>query len=200
MSVWEIAVLGIGLSMDAFAVAVCKGMSMKRFSMRNAVIIAFAFGFFQAMMPFIGWILGTSFAEYIEAFDHWIAFVLLSVIGVKMILDAVKDLKEHKEPEEFSLKPLQLLILAVATSIDALAVGLSFAFLNMQAGASESDPGIWISILIIGCITFMLSFAGVYVGCRFGVALESKAQFVGGGILILIGLKILFEHLGVFGG
>ena len=201
MSLLEIILLGIGLSMDAFAVAVCKGMEMKKFKSSHAFIISLAFGGFQALMPVIGWLLGSSFAKNIEAFDHWIAFGLLAAIGIKMIADTVKEMREEEEKEEkekekeYSLKPLELILLAIATSIDALAVGFSFAFLDMGFISSFSQPGVLLSVLIIGCITFLLSFGGVFTGTRFGGALQTKAQIVGGIILILIGVKILLEHL-----
>ena len=197
MTYSEIIILGIGLSMDAFAVSVCKGLSMKRFIVSHAVIIAGSFGVFQALMPLIGWFAGKSFAQYIESFDHWVAFALLSFIGIKMIIDAARDIKKGNTEKEYSLRPAEMMILSVATSIDALAVGLSFAMLNMPAANTIGYPGIWMSVMIIGIITFILSFCGVYIGFRFGKVFETAAQFIGGGILIIIGVKILLEHLGV---
>ena len=187
MSVLEILILAVGLSMDAFAVSICKGLAVKRIDMGKAGIVGLWFGGFQALMPLTGYLLGSQFSEYIERFDHWIAFVLLALIGFNMI-------KESREEEEEEEKPYagvnfkELLILAVATSIDALAVGVTFAFLQVN---------IVPAITIIGCTTFVISIAGVYVGNVFGSRYKSRAELTGGVILILIGLKILLEHLGV---
>jgi len=198
MTFWEVLALGIGLSMDAFAVALCKGLSMKQWNVRNGLIIAGSFGFFQALMPLLGWLLGTSFREYIEAVDHWVAFGLLLIVGGKMILDAIKDMKNKEEEAspEFTLKIGELLVLAVATSIDALAVGLTFAMLGVSAGSSPGGGlGIWVSILIIGVTTFILSLGGVLIGNKFGDRFHAKAELAGGIILVALGVRILIEHL-----
>jgi len=197
MSIWEIAVLGIGLSMDAFAVSICKGMAMRKLRLSHGLIIAGAFGFFQALMPLLGWLLGSGFAGLIEAFDHWIAFGLLGIIGSKMIIDAIKELHDSDKEENYSLKPGELVLLSIATSIDALAVGLTFAFLNMMFLSSGNNPGVLPAVLIIGVITFIICFAGVYIGCKFGGKFKAWAQIAGGIILILLGIKILLEHLGI---
>ena len=203
MSFWEVALIGIGLSMDAFAVALCKGLAMKTLSLRRTLCIAGAFGGFQALMPLIGWLLGSSFSRYIEAVDHWIAFALLLSIGGKMIRDAVRELREDEDDKEKAngsdagkdLKVGELLVLAVATSIDALAVGLSFAMLGMTEVSSPGGLSIWYSILIIGIETFVLSGAGVLIGHRFGSRHHARAELAGGIVLILIGIRILISHL-----
>ena len=185
----ELVLIGVGLSMDAFAVALCKGLSRRRVNYAHAAVIALFFGVFQAVMPLIGWVLGTQFARYITSVDHWIAFALLGYIGGKMIWDAL-----HEAPEtapcagEGRLDLKELLMLAVATSIDALAVGITFAFLQVS---------ILPAVATIGLITFALSFAGVVVGNRFGTRFQKKAEIAGGVVLVLIGLKILLEHLGL---
>lgn len=189
MSFPELILIGIGLAMDTFAVSVSKGLSMRRINYKAGVIIALAFGIFQAGMPVLGWLLAVRFERYIAAVDHWIAFGLLLLIGIKAIVEAVKDRKkEEEEVPEYVLKWGELLVLAVATSIDALAVGISLAVLNVN---------IWSAAGIIGVITLILSFLGVLIGNRFGVRFKSKAEIAGGIILILIGVKILLEHLGI---
>lgn len=189
MSWIEILLIGVGLSMDAFAVAVCKGLCMRRINYRHTVVIALFFGGFQALMPLIGWALGSRFAQYIVQFDHWVAFVLLSCIGGKMIWDTLHEEEEETCcPTEPKLDLKELLLMAVATSIDALAVGISFAFLSVKIGKAVS---------IIGCTTFILSAIGVFIGNRFGAKYKNKASLTGGVILILIGCKILLEHLGI---
>jgi len=181
----ELFLIGVGLSMDAFAVSVCKGLSMPRMRWKQGAVIALFFGGFQALMPLAGWALGRQFEQYITSIDHWIAFLLLGWIGGKMIWDAF-----HGEADAckagFDLK--ELLVLAVATSIDALAVGITFAFLQVAVVPAAA---------LIGCTTFALSLAGVWTGCRFGSRLKDKATLAGGVILCLIGLKILLEHLGM---
>ena len=185
----ELVLIAVGLSMDAFAVALCKGLCMRRINYVHALVIALFFGVFQGVMPLIGWLLGTQFESYITPVDHWIAFVLLGYIGGKMIFDALHGDDEGKEcPVDGRLDLKELLVMAVATSIDALAVGITFAFLRMD---------IVPSVILIACITFGLSFIGVVVGNRFGNRFEKKAQIAGGTVLILIGVKILLEHLGV---
>lgn len=183
----ELFLIGVGLSMDAFAVSVCKGLAMKKVNKKQAVVIGLYFGGFQALMPFLGWLLGIRFQKYIVSVDHWIAFVLLVFIGGKMVVEAVRE-KGEKEIGEMDL-PLnhkEMLVLAVATSIDALAVGITFAFLDVPIAEA---------VIIIGCTTFVLSILGVVVGNYFGSRYKKKAEITGGIILILIGLKILLEHL-----
>ena len=184
--------IGVGLSMDAFAVAICKGLAMPKLDKVQTLVIALFFGGFQALMPFIGWMLGKQFEAYITSFDHWIAFILLAIIGGKMILDVIKggDDEEETAVTESKLDIKELFMLAVATSIDALAVGISFAFLQVKIVSA---------ITVIGCTTFCISAIGVFVGHKFGAKYEDKASLVGGVILILIGLKILLEHLGILG-
>ena len=185
MSFLELLLVAVGLSMDAFAVAVCRGLEMRRIDYRQALLIAVFFGGFQALMPVEGYLLGAGFEHYISALDHWIAFALLAFIGGKMIWEAVRG-GEEEQPQELDLK--MLLMMAVATSIDALAVGITFAFLRMD---------ILSSALTIGATTFLISFGGVAAGNRFGARYKQKAEIVGGVVLVLIGVKILLEHLGV---
>lgn len=191
MSLFELFLIAVGLSMDAFAVAVCKGLDMKRVNYRHSFVIALFFGFFQALMPLLGWLLGTRFGPYITGADHWVAFVLLALIGGKMIYEAL-----HEDQEDFGksgdrLELKELFILSVATSIDALAVGITFAILP--------DTNIWSSVILIGVTTFVLSFLGVVIGNRFGAKYQKRAELFGGVVLVLIGLKILLEHLGFIG-
>lgn len=191
MGLAELLMIGVGLSMDAFAVAVCKGLGMSRVNWRHAFVIALFFGGFQALMPFVGWALGTQFAALITPVDHWIAFVLLAVIGGKMLVDALRgedDDGAESAANTDTLDVKELVMLAVATSIDALAVGITFAFLGVDIVGA---------VAVIGVTTFVLSFAGVAVGNQFGARFEKPASIVGGVVLILIGLKILLEHLGV---
>ncbi|MCI5533345.1 MAG: manganese efflux pump MntP family protein [Firmicutes bacterium] len=190
MSFFEIFMIGVGLSMDAFAVAICKGLNMRKLDKVQTLVIAFFFGGFQALMPFVGWLLGKQFEAYITSFDHWIAFVLLAFIGGKMIWDVFKgdDKDESCCEEGAKLDVKELFMLAIATSIDALAVGISFAFLQVNIVSA---------ITLIGCTTFVISAAGVFIGHKFGSKYEDKASLAGGIILILIGLKILLEHLGI---
>lgn len=189
MGIVELLLIAVGLSMDAFAVSICKGLGMKKVNLKVAFVLALFFGGFQALMPLIGWALGSQFLWLISPIDHWIAFVLLAVIGGKMLWEAL-----HDEEGEDNGKPAdkidldEFFILAVATSIDALAVGISFAAL-----AVDIVP----SILIIGVVTFCFTIAGVFVGNFFGSRYEKPASIVGGVVLILIGLKILLEHLGI---
>ncbi len=189
MTFTEILLIGIGLSMDAFAVAISKGLSMQKINYKAGLIIALFFGVFQAGMPLIGYFAAIRFERYIVAADHWVAFGLLLFIGGKAIVEAIKEIRSgEKKEENFKLRYGELVVLAFATSVDALAVGISFAFLSVP---------IWKSVSIIGVITFLISFAGVCIGNRFGAKLKTKAEIAGGVILILIGLKILLEHLGV---
>ena len=188
MGLIELFLIGVGLSMDAFAVAICKGLSMNKVNYRHAIVIALFFGGFQALMPFIGWALGSTFASFVTPIDHWIAFVLLAFIGGKMLWDAFKDDGDDVKPDAERLDLKELFMLAIATSIDALAVGITFAFLEVNiAGA----------ITIIGCTTFVISLVGVVIGNIFGSRYERPSTIVGGVVLILIGLKILLEHLGI---
>ena len=183
MGLVEIILIGIGLAMDAFAVSVCKGLSMKKMNWKNAIIIALYFGIFQAVMPVAGYFLGTAFSSFVESIDHWIAFILLSVIGGNMIKESTDD-EIEKRNDRIDIKTM--LILAIATSIDALAVGVTFAFFKTN---------IIFAVSVIGIITFALSILGVVIGNKFGDKLQNKAELTGGVILILIGLKILLEHL-----
>ena len=184
--------VSVGLSMDAFAVAICRGLKMKEFKLQNIMIVALFFGFFQGMMPVIGWFLGSQFKKYIEAFDHYVVLILLVLIGGKMIYEAVT----HKDACDYACKIedvpkvdlKELTLLAIATSIDALAVGITFAFL---------DYPIVEAITIIGISTFFISIGGVYVGNFFGNKYEKKAEFAGGLILVLLGVRILLTHLGI---
>lgn len=187
MGIAELFLLAVGLSMDAFAVSVCKGLAMEKCSFKKAAVCGVWFGGFQALMPAIGYLLGYQFRGYITAIDHWIAFVLLAFIGGNMIHESRS--KEESE-EDDSLDVKTMLLLAIATSIDALAVGITFAFLP--------DTNIVAAVLFIGCITFAISAAGVKVGNVFGSKYKSKAEFAGGLILVLLGVKILLEHLGIF--
>lgn len=189
MSFQEIFLIGVGLSMDAFAVALCKGLNMKKVNYVHTVIIALFFGGFQAVMPLLGWFLGKNFESYIKSMDHWIAFALLAYIGGKMAYEAIKgDDEDETSAKGDKLDLKELTIMAIATSIDALAVGITFAFLQVSIVSS---------VTIIGITTFVLSIIGVMIGNRFGMKFKSKAEIAGGIILILIGLKILLEHLGI---
>lgn len=186
----ELFLIGVGLSMDAFAVAICKGLGMRRVNYAHAIIIALFFGGFQALMPLIGWALGSQFAAFIEPVDHWVAFALLAFVGGKMLWDAFhEDEDEDASAEDTEhIDFAELVMLAIATSIDALAVGISFAFLQVD---------IVPAIAIIGVTTFVLSLGGVVVGNKFGARYERAATITGGIVLLLIGFKILFEHLGL---
>lgn len=185
MGVLELILISIGLAMDAFAVAVCKGLSMKKMNWKKAGIIALYFGGFQALMPAIGFLLGTNFEAIVTSIDHWIAFILLGIIGGKMIKESF-DTECDNCDDDTSFKTM--LVLAVATSIDALAVGITFAFLKVN---------VILAVSLIGVITAVLSAGGVKIGNEFGDKYESKAELAGGCILVLMGLKILVEHLGI---
>ena len=187
MSIWEILLLGVGLSMDAFAVSICKGLSVKKVKWQHLLCVGAYFGIFQALMPTLGYFLGTTFSNLIDQFDHWVAFILLAIIGVNMVREALsKD--EDETNDDFGFKTM--LLLAIATSIDALAIGVTVAFL---------DVNIVPAISVIGCTTFCLSFVGVIVGNFFGARYKRRAELSGGAILILLGIKILMEHLGIIG-
>lgn len=186
MTLFELFLIAVGLSMDAFAVSVCKGLSTQKLKAKHYLTVGAWFGGFQALMPTLGYLLGSSFEMYINRFDHWIAFILLAAIGGNMIKESFEK-DEDKLDDSFAFKTM--LLLAVATSIDALAVGITFALLP--------DVNIVAAVCFIGAITFILSAVGLKVGNIFGLKYKSKAEFVGGAILILIGLKILLEHLGI---
>ena len=190
MSLFELFLIAVGLSMDAFAVAICKGLGMSRLNVRQALVIAAFFGGFQALMPTIGWLLGAQFASLVTPVDHWIAFILLAIIGGKMVIEAVRSDEDDAASQvlDQALDLRELLMLAIATSIDALAVGVTFAFLSVNIASAAS---------FIGVVTFVLSFAGVAIGLFFGARWEKPSNIVGGVVLILIGLKILLEHLGI---
>lgn len=187
MGLIELFLIAVGLSMDAFAVSVCKGLAMPKCTFKKAAIVGLWFGGFQALMPAIGYILGAQFQEAIASIDHWIAFVLLALIGGNMIHEALDN---NEEEADASLDVKTMFLLAVATSIDALAIGITFAFLKVN---------IIPAVCFIGSVTFIISFAGVKIGNVFGARYKNKAEIVGGVILILLGLKILLEHLGFLG-
>ena len=178
-----ILLIALGLAMDSFSVSIANGLATKTFKISKALTIALFFGLFQGLMPIFGWLAGEYIADYISAFDHWVAFALLTIIGVKMIYESIRN-KPAKFLRAYTLKVI--LVLSIATSIDALAVGLSFSFL---------DVSIFFPAIIIGVITFFLSFFGVYVGGKFGKVLKNRIEILGGLILIIIGLKILLEHV-----
>lgn len=189
MSILELFLIGVGLSMDAFAVAICQGLAMSRLNWRRAGVIAAFFGGFQAAMPLLGWALGSRFAVYIQELDHWAAFLLLGLIGANMVREALGP-EEETPCDGGELDLRRLLVLAVATSIDALAVGITFAFLGVS---------ILPAVGLIGLTTFLFSAAGVKVGSVFGARYRSQAELAGGIVLILMGAKILLEHLGILG-
>ena len=190
MTLLEIFLIGIGLSMDAFAVAICKGLAMpNKVDKKGALLIALYFGVFQAVMPTLGWLLGSQFARYVTRLAPWIAFILLAWIGGNMIRESLSK-EEREEEETGSVSHKELLVLAVATSIDALAVGVTFSMLELAVSIGAA-------VALLGCTTCVISLAGVYVGNVFGAKYKSKAEFVGGAILILIGVKILLERFGV---
>ena len=184
MSIVELFLIAVGLSMDAFAVSICKGLSMRQMSWKNACKAGLYFGGFQALMPTIGYLLGSGFQDKITKIDHWIAFILLAIIGLNMIRESREE--ESDIDDSFDVKTM--LLLAVATSIDALAAGVSFAFLQVN---------ILMAVCFIGCTTFVFGIAGVRIGNVFGNRYKSRAEVAGGLILILMGMKILLEHLGI---
>lgn len=186
MTFIELLLIGIGLSMDAFAAAICRGLVMKKFRWNHALIIALFFGGFQAAMPLAGWLLGSTFSGSIQEIDHWIAFVLLGLIGINMIREAMHEEDEKCDTDTLRLR--ELLILAIATSVDALAIGVTFAFLRVD---------IIPAISLIGVTTFLCSLLGVTIGHFFGAKHKKKAEVAGGIVLILLGTKILLEHLGI---
>ena len=192
MGLLELFLIGVGLSMDAFAVSIAKGLTMHKVNYRHALVIALFFGVFQALMPLVGWALGSQFAQYVTPVDHWIAFILLAFIGGKMIWEAFHDDEGEEEgktaSDEERLDMKELFLLAIATSIDALAMGITFAFLEVD---------IVPAVTLIGCTTFVISFFGVIVGNQFGSRWEKPSTIAGGVVLIVIGLHVLLEHLGV---
>lgn len=183
MDLLTLLTLAVGLAMDAFAVSICKGLTMREKVLKKGIIVGLWFGGFQALMPTIGFFLGTQFKDQITSIDHWIAFVLLGLIGINMVKEALSN---DEEQADDSIAVKEMFMLAVATSIDALAVGITFAFLNVHIVSAA---------LMIGVCTFLISFAGVKIGNIFGTKYKSKAELAGGIILILLGFKILFEHL-----
>ena len=185
MGIIEIVLIGLSLAMDAFAVSICKGLSMKKMNWKSAIIISLYFGIFQAFMPVVGYFLGSTFESYVTNIDHWIAFILLSLIGGNMIKESF-DSEDKKKNDKIDFKTM--IVLAIATSIDALAIGITFAFFEVN---------LLLSISIIGIITFLLSIIGVKIGNKFGDKYQNKAEFVSGLILVLLGIKILLEHLGI---
>lgn len=187
MGIVELFLIAVGLSMDAFAVSVCKGLAMRKCTWKKAAIVGLYFGVFQAGMPVIGYVLGVQFKDVITSIDHWIAFILLGIIGINMIREAIGSCEECEEQDE-SLDVRTMVGLAVATSIDALAVGVTFAFLQVDIIPAVS---------FIGITTFLISFAGVKIGNVFGSKYKKRAEITGGIILILLGAKILIEHLGL---
>ncbi len=196
MGIWELLLLAVGLSMDAFAVSVCKGLAMKRVRLREAAICGVWFGGFQALMPMIGYLLGARFEKYVDRYSSWIAFVLLALIGANMIREA---LGAEEEETSAGLDAKTMLLMAIATSIDALAVGITFACVPVTLIASSVLVNTLLAVCIIGVTTFAISCIGVRIGNAFGTRFKAKAEIAGGVILILIGLKILLTHLGVIG-
>ncbi len=189
MGISEIILLAVSLSMDAFAVALCKGLALKKIDIKSCLTVGCWFGSFQGLMPLIGFLLGSTFADKITSIDHWIAFVLLAIIGANMIKES---LSKEEECVNCSLGAKAMLGMAIATSIDALAVGVSFAFTDF-----EPDWFVYVAFVMIGVITLTLSAIGVKIGNIFGTKYKSKAEFAGGAVLILLGLKILLEGLGI---
>lgn len=188
MNLTELLLISVGLAMDAFSVSVCKGLSMKKINLKGGVITALFFGVFQALMPMIGYFLGSRFSNVISSFSHWVSFGLLAFIGGKMAIEAIKGDGEEEGGKEYKLDIKEVFLLAIATSIDALAVGIVFA---------AEKTNLAFSVTMIGVITFLLSFIGIFIGHKFGSKYEKKAEFAGGVILVLIGVKLLLEGLGV---
>ena len=183
MGITELIILAVGLSMDAFAVSICKGLSVRKLEIKHMALAGIWFGGFQALMPLIGYLLGSTFASYVQKFDHWIALILLAFIGLSMIKEAFGE-DEEEVGDSFGAKTMFLM--AVATSIDALAVGVTFAFLNLN---------VIFAVFTIGITTFIFSAAGIKIGNVFGLRFKSKAELAGGAILLLLGLKIFVEHM-----
>lgn len=189
----ELVIIAVGLAMDAFAVAVCKGLNMRKLDFKQMSLIALFFGGFQAGMPLIGWFIGSRFAHYIESIDHWVTFILLVIIGGKMIFEAIKGDDECEECGDSKLNLKELTALAIATSIDALAVGVAFAL-------TYDRNTVFFAVALIGIITAVLSAVGVFIGHKFGAKYKNKAEFAGGLVLVLMGAKFLLEGLGIIGG
>ncbi len=185
----ELLIIAVGLAMDAFAVAVCKGLNMQKINKKQTALIALFFGGFQAGMPLIGWFIGSRFAHYIESIDHWVTFILLAIIGGKMIWESFEK-DECEECSENKLDLKELTLLAIATSIDALAVGVAFAL-------TYDSKTVFVAVALIGVITALLSAVGVFIGHKFGAKYKNKAEFAGGLVLVLMGFKFLLEGLGV---
>jgi len=194
MGLIELLLLAVGLSMDAFAVSVCKGLAMPKISFKSCAVCGVWFGGFQALMPLLGYLLGSRFESYINAVAPWVAFILLALIGGNMLREA---LSKSEETVKAALDPKTMFLMAVATSIDALAVGITFALVPVHITAGGALANTLIAVVIIGLTTFALSCVGVKVGNVFGTKYKAKAEFAGGAILILLGLKILLEHFGV---
>ena len=188
----ELVIIAVGLAMDAFAVAVCKGLNMRKLDLKQMGLIALFFGGFQAGMPLIGWFIGSKFASYITSIDHWVTFILLAIIGGNMIKESFEN-DDECECCEKKLDLKELVALAVATSIDALAVGVAFAL-------TYDRNTVFVAIALIGVITALLSAIGVFIGHKFGAKYKNKAEFAGGLVLVLMGLKFLLEGLGIIGG
>lgn len=184
MDIIQLLILAVSLSMDAFAVAICKGLAFGRIRLRQALVVGLYFGVFQAAMPTIGYFLGMSFRQYIESFDHWIAFGLLAFLGARMIIEAVRG---GEEDVSSSLDVREMTLLAIATSVDALAAGISLSVLDASIGTAA---------LFIGVITFTLSVAAVYIGGYIGAKFKKPAELAGGAALVLLGIKVLIDHLG----
>ena len=203
MGFLELFLIGVGLSMDAFAVAICQGLSMTRIKWGHALTVGLYFGGFQALMPLLGWVLGSQFSGYIQQYDHWVAFILLLLIGGNMIREALSGEEDEAEDAAASgrLDHKKLFLMAIATSIDALAAGISLVAgvsLPLFSGGQFNASSIWVAVALIGLTTFLFSACGVKLGNRFGARYGTKAEVTGGVILILLGLKILLEHLGVW--
>ena len=185
MGIFEIVTIGFGLAMDAFAVSICKGLCIKNIKVKEILIISLYFGIYQAVMPFLGYLLGNAFSDFVEKIDHWIAFILLGFIGLNMIKNVKND---ENESDNASLDLKTMTLLAIATSIDAFAVGVTFAFLRVE---------IIKAVVIIGIVTLEISAFGVIIGNKFGNKLQNKAELLGGVVLIIMGFKILLQHLNV---
>jgi len=194
MGFGELMLLAVGVSMDAFAVSICKGLAMKKATLRAGLTCGLWFGGFQALMPLIGFFLGTLFAEAIEAVDHWVAFILLGIIGFNMLKEAFEKPDGCCENADADLSPKTMFVMAIATSIDALAVGISLAMAGLSIWGID---GIFAAVILIGLCTCTFCTAGVKIGNVFGCRFEKKAQIAGGVILILLGVRILLEHLGI---
>jgi manganese efflux pump family protein len=186
MKLFEIILIAVGLSMDAFAVSITLGLSVEKPRAKEIITPGVFFGFFQALMPIIGYFAGTYFAAKIQQFEHWVAFVLLGIIGGNMIRESLSKKEKEEETNENPFQFIKMLLLAIATSIDALAIGVTFAFFKIN---------IFMAAAIIGSITFIISMAGVKIGNLFGTKFKSKAEFIGGAVLVLLGIKIVIEHL-----